>query len=219
VWTRRSAKHAAKHHHLHTYSYLPTTPQNCLPPQTENTSRRSGILPTPAQDRTSETSPSPHPSLYLAKVRNQTARIRGALDIRSHPLKPRQLPVVSSVASMASDSFRSQINSLGWSRRVETAATTPSSPFLSKLSSLNPFGNSGYARLPVSNSDPAPPPADESFLACESVHVKLVFLARVSGFGSPRDEVGRLECRMGQMHMGIEAVKTYLLNIALVADW
>ncbi|KAF8422036.1 Got1/Sft2-like family-domain-containing protein [Tirmania nivea] len=66
---------------------------------------------------------------------------------------------------MASDSFRSQMNSLGWSRRIETPATTASSPFLSKLSSLNPFGNSGYVRLPVSNSDLPPPPADEGFLA------------------------------------------------------
>ena len=90
------------------------------------------------------------------------------------------------------------MNSLGWSRRVETPATTASSPFLSKLSSLNPFGNSGYVRLPVSNSDPPPPPADEGFLACESVPAKLVSLARLSGFGSPRDKVGRLECTMGQ---------------------
>jgi len=58
---------------------------------------------------------------------------------------------------MASDSFRSQMNSLGWSRRAETSATNASSPFLSKLQSLNPFANNGYVRLPVSNSDPPPP--------------------------------------------------------------
>jgi len=113
------------------------------------------------------------------------------------------------------------MNSLGWSRRVETPATTASSPFLSKLSSLNPFGNSGYVRLPVSNSDPPPPTADEGFLACESVPAKLVPCQDLWLWQSS-DEEGRLECRMGQVHMDIEVVETDLLNIALracFADW
>ncbi|KAI5808721.1 Got1/Sft2-like family-domain-containing protein [Peziza echinospora] len=65
---------------------------------------------------------------------------------------------------MASDTFRSQMNSLGWSRRVDTPGatttantngTTSSAPFLSRVQSFNPFGAGGYVRLPVSNQDVA----------------------------------------------------------------
>lgn len=56
---------------------------------------------------------------------------------------------------MAADSFRSQMNSLGWSRRDEPVNTSASSPFMNKLQSLNPFGNGGYIRLPTT-SDPPP---------------------------------------------------------------
>ncbi|KAI5855691.1 Got1/Sft2-like family-domain-containing protein [Tricharina praecox] len=76
---------------------------------------------------------------------------------------------------MAADAFRSQMNSLGWSRREEPAVTTSaSSPFLSRIQSMNPFasGSSGYVRLPTSYSDPPPQlPArtrqeeDEAFFA------------------------------------------------------
>lgn len=62
---------------------------------------------------------------------------------------------------MATDAFRSQMNSLGWSRREEPIRTSnaPSS-FLSRIQSLNPFSDSGYVRLPTSNSDiPAQLPA------------------------------------------------------------
>ncbi|TGZ77541.1 SFT2 domain protein [Ascodesmis nigricans] len=52
---------------------------------------------------------------------------------------------------MAAESFRAQLNSMGWARRDEPVNTSSSStPFLSRL---NPFGNGGYVRLPTSNSD------------------------------------------------------------------
>ncbi|RPA99301.1 SFT2-domain-containing protein [Choiromyces venosus 120613-1] len=57
---------------------------------------------------------------------------------------------------MAAESFRAQMNSMGWSRRDEPVNTSASSPFMNKLSSLNPFGNGGYVRLPTSNSEPPP---------------------------------------------------------------
>lgn len=57
---------------------------------------------------------------------------------------------------MAADAFRSQMNSLGWSRE-EPISTSASSPFLSRLQSLNPFSQDrGYVRLPTSYSDPPP---------------------------------------------------------------
>ena len=56
---------------------------------------------------------------------------------------------------MAADAFRSQMNSLGWSRREEPAVTTAPPPLLSRLQSLNPFADTGYVRLPTTNS-PAP---------------------------------------------------------------
>lgn len=75
---------------------------------------------------------------------------------------------------MAADSFRSQMNSLGWSRRDEPINTSASSPFLNKLQSLNPFGNGGYVRLPTTSEPPPQLPAqtrqeeEAGWLACES---------------------------------------------------
>ncbi|KAL8751161.1 MAG: hypothetical protein Q9184_006158 [Pyrenodesmia sp. 2 TL-2023] len=62
---------------------------------------------------------------------------------------------------MASTSFRDSLNSMGWSRRdAEVPANTSSStPILSKLQSLNPFGDSGYVRLPTQEGPGAPLPA------------------------------------------------------------
>ncbi|KAL7276364.1 Protein transport protein sft2 [Rhizina undulata] len=84
---------------------------------------------------------------------------------------------------MAAESFRSQMNSMGWSRREEPVNTSASSPFLSKLQSLNPFGNGGYVRLPTTSSDlppqlPAQTRQEEEggWFACE-------FLAPRSFFG------------------------------------
>ncbi|KAF2428822.1 SFT2-domain-containing protein [Tothia fuscella] len=59
---------------------------------------------------------------------------------------------------MASNNFRDSMNSLGWSRRdpdlpVNTSANTP---ILSRLQSLNPFGDGGYVRLPTSNDGSGP---------------------------------------------------------------
>ncbi|KAG9232172.1 Got1/Sft2-like family-domain-containing protein [Amylocarpus encephaloides] len=62
---------------------------------------------------------------------------------------------------MASSSFRDSMSSLGWSRRdpdvpVNTAQQTG---LLSSIKSLNPFGDSGYVRLPATEGPGAPLPA------------------------------------------------------------
>jgi hypothetical protein len=78
--------------------------------------------------------------------------------------------------AMASSSFRDSMNSLGWSRRdpdvpVNTAQQTG---LLSSIKSLNPFGDSGYVRLPTTEGAGAPLPArtrreeEEGWFACES---------------------------------------------------
>jgi len=53
------------------------------------------------------------------------------------------------------------MNSLGWSRREPeyTANTNSSTPFLSTLSSLNPFQRGGYVQLPTHEAPGAPLPA------------------------------------------------------------
>ncbi|KAL9582383.1 MAG: hypothetical protein Q9212_003325 [Teloschistes hypoglaucus] len=60
---------------------------------------------------------------------------------------------------MASASFRDSLNSMGWSRRdAEVPANTnTSTPILSKLQALNPFGDSGYVRLPTQETNPGAP--------------------------------------------------------------
>ena len=80
---------------------------------------------------------------------------------------------------MASNTFRDSMNSLGWSRRdadipVNTTSTSSSStPILSRLRSLNPFGDGGYVRLPTHENPGAPLPApsrreeEEGWFACE----------------------------------------------------
>ncbi|KAL8947534.1 MAG: hypothetical protein Q9222_006195 [Ikaeria aurantiellina] len=62
---------------------------------------------------------------------------------------------------MASASFRDSMNSMGWTRREPDipANTSSSTPILSKLQSLNPFGDSGYVRLPTQEAPGAPLPA------------------------------------------------------------
>ncbi|KAL8733702.1 MAG: hypothetical protein Q9166_001895 [cf. Caloplaca sp. 2 TL-2023] len=62
---------------------------------------------------------------------------------------------------MASASFRDSLNSMGWSRREPDvpANTNSATPILSKLQSLNPFGDSGYVRLPTQEAPGAPLPA------------------------------------------------------------
>ena len=80
---------------------------------------------------------------------------------------------------MANNSFRDSVNSLGWSRRdpdfpVRTNNSSAETPFLSRLQSLNPFGQGGYVQLPTHNEAPgAPLPAptrreeEEGFFACK----------------------------------------------------
>lgn len=74
------------------------------------------------------------------------------------------------------------MNSLGWSRRdpdvpVNTAQQTG---LLSSIKSLNPFGDSGYVRLPTTEGAGAPLPArnrreeEEAWFACESTSSKHV---------------------------------------------
>lgn len=85
---------------------------------------------------------------------------------------------------MASASFRDNMNSLGWSRRDDTTARTDSTtPMLSRLRSLNPFGGGeGYLRLPTHEPGaPLPAPSrreeEESFFArTYSAHVYLFYL-------------------------------------------
>lgn len=61
---------------------------------------------------------------------------------------------------MASTSFRDSMNSLGWSRAPEApASNTSSTPVLSTLQSLNPFGSRGYVQLPSQEGSAAPLPA------------------------------------------------------------
>lgn len=69
------------------------------------------------------------------------------------------------------------MNSLGWSRRAddEPVNTSQQTGLLSSIKSLNPFGDSGYVRLPTTEGAGAPLPApsrreeEEGWLACESM--------------------------------------------------
>ncbi|CAK7235967.1 Protein transport protein sft2 [Sporothrix bragantina] len=62
---------------------------------------------------------------------------------------------------MTSQSFRDSLNSMGWSRREADVPvnTSQRTGLLSSLQSLNPFGDSGYVRLPTTESSAAPLPA------------------------------------------------------------
>jgi hypothetical protein len=59
---------------------------------------------------------------------------------------------------MASASFRDSMTSLGWSRREEEAPVNTSSPsLLGRIQGLNPFGEGGYVRLPITETNPGAP--------------------------------------------------------------
>lgn len=59
---------------------------------------------------------------------------------------------------MASSNFRDSISSLGWSRRDEPVNTAPQpSGFFASIQNLNPFQDSGYLRLPVTEGPPGAP--------------------------------------------------------------
>ncbi|KAH7414009.1 Got1/Sft2-like family-domain-containing protein [Phaeosphaeria sp. MPI-PUGE-AT-0046c] len=58
---------------------------------------------------------------------------------------------------MASASFRDSMNSLGWSRREPEPVNTSSPSLMGRLQSLNPFGDGGYVRLPITESNPGAP--------------------------------------------------------------
>lgn len=49
------------------------------------------------------------------------------------------------------------MNSLGWSRREEPVNTSQQSGIFSSLSSLNPWQDSGYLRLPTAENPPGAP--------------------------------------------------------------
>jgi hypothetical protein len=75
---------------------------------------------------------------------------------------------------MASASFRDSMNSLGWSRREPEPVNTSSPSLMGRLQSLNPFGDGGYVRLPITETNPgAPLPAptrreeEEGWFACK----------------------------------------------------
>ena len=70
------------------------------------------------------------------------------------------------------------MNSLGWSRREQTATTTTTKPsgIYGTLQKLNPFSDEGYVRLPFNESDegpgaPLPAPTrrqeEEGWFACK----------------------------------------------------
>lgn len=71
------------------------------------------------------------------------------------------------------------MNSLGWSRRAddEPVNTSQQSGLLSSIQSLNPFGDRGYVRLPITEGAGAPLPApsrreeEEGWFTCESLVV------------------------------------------------
>jgi hypothetical protein len=59
---------------------------------------------------------------------------------------------------MASATFRDSMNSLGWSRReAEAPANTSQPSFLGRIQNLNPFGEGGYVRLPITETNPGAP--------------------------------------------------------------
>lgn len=69
------------------------------------------------------------------------------------------------------------MNSMGWSRRdPDIPVNTASTPILSRLQALNPFGSEGYVRLPTSTHEgpgaPLPAPSrreeEEGFFARKS---------------------------------------------------
>jgi hypothetical protein len=50
------------------------------------------------------------------------------------------------------------MNSLGWSRREEPAPVNTAPPsFLGRIQNLNPFGEGGYVRLPITETNPGAP--------------------------------------------------------------
>jgi hypothetical protein len=76
---------------------------------------------------------------------------------------------------MASASFRDSMGSLGWSRREPEPVNTSAPSILGRLQNLNPFGEGGYVRLPIAETNPgAPLPAptrreeEEGWFACKS---------------------------------------------------
>ncbi|KAF2761948.1 SFT2-domain-containing protein [Pseudovirgaria hyperparasitica] len=62
---------------------------------------------------------------------------------------------------MSARAFQDQMSSMGWTRRDDDIPvnTNQSTPILSRLKSLNPFGDGGYVRLPTSENPGAPLPA------------------------------------------------------------
>ncbi|KAL1980566.1 hypothetical protein VTN96DRAFT_3972 [Rasamsonia emersonii] len=81
---------------------------------------------------------------------------------------------------MASRSFRESMNSLGWSRRDPDipVRTNSSTPILSRLRSLNPFGSGeGYVRLPTHETPAAATrrEEEESFFSLSRWDRMLIF--------------------------------------------
>jgi hypothetical protein len=58
---------------------------------------------------------------------------------------------------MASASFRDSMSSLGWSRREPEPVNTSSPSLLGRIQNLNPFGEGGYVRLPITETNPGAP--------------------------------------------------------------
>lgn len=93
--------------------------------------------------------------------------------------------------TMASASLRDSFNSLGWSRRDnEPVTTTPQTGLMSSIRSLNPFGDSGYVRLPTTEAPGAPLPAptrreeEEGWFARKSTLSRKPVVSRVPCIGN-----------------------------------
>ena len=114
---------------------------------------------------------------------------------------------------MASTSFRDSMNSMGWSRRDPDipANTNISTPILSRLQSLNPFGESGYVRLPTHNEGPgAPLPAptrreeEEGWFARESYLQVYRPASATSALDDPSRCTAVFVTRIGLMHPSVK---------------
>ena len=141
------------------------------PPSTASPRRR----PQPAR---LATNPSTSPLLDRQWWAGPELRLgRSAYDAILSILEPRFPSSTPTASSMASTTFRESMNSLGWSRRdpdLPVSTSSTSTPVLSRLQALNPFGDRGYVRLPTQEEGPgAPLPApsrreeEEGFFACE----------------------------------------------------
>lgn len=117
------------------------------------------------------------------------------------------------------------MNSLGWSRRdpdlpVNTAQQTGG--LLSSIKSLNPFGDSGYVRLPTTEGTGAPLPGrnrreeEEGWFACKSTYLTFSFPTRCT---VPASAATRCDVQWRLLLVWLDCLSVLLPKIAyLKAD-